>query len=119
MTKNGNDFEVVVIGSGFGGALTALTIARQFKHRNKGERLLILERGAWWTTPVETIQDKPINTRPFLAVTHSQPVRVWPSADHLRGLVDVFLRCFRRPGGIDLGRTPRRDVSRQQRHCHQ
>jgi choline dehydrogenase-like flavoprotein len=101
MTQNGNDFEVVVIGSGFGGAMSALTIARQFKNRQKGERLLILERGAWWTTPVETIQDKPINTRPFLGVAHGQPVRVWPSADHLRGLVDVFLRCFRRPGQED------------------
>lgn len=35
---------VVVIGSGFGGTTTALTMARAFKRRGMGERLLILER---------------------------------------------------------------------------
>src|SRR5216683_7162038 len=60
--KKDEHFDVVVIGSGFGGSLSALTLAKRFKERNKGERVLILERGAWWSTPVETIQDKPINT---------------------------------------------------------
>src|SRR5947208_4765534 len=92
--------DVVVIGSGFGGSLTALTLARQFKKRSKNESVLILERGAWWTTPVETIQDNAIKTPAFLA-SNNQPYRYWASADHLRGLLDFFLRCVKRPGQED------------------
>lgn len=91
---------VVVIGSGFGGSLTALTLARQFKKRSQNESVLILERGAWWTTPVETIQDNAIKTPAFLEA-HKQPYRYWASADHLRGLMDFFLRCVKRPGQDD------------------
>jgi len=94
-------YEAVVIGSGFGGTTAALTLAHAFKKRGKGERLLILERGAWWTTPVETVQDKQIATPGFLEVRHQQPVRYWVSSDHLRGLMDMFVRCFRRKGQLD------------------
>lgn len=92
--------DVVVIGSGFGGSLTALTLARQFKKRSKNESVLILERGAWWTTPVETIQDNSIKTPAFLD-SKKQPYRYWASADHLRGLLDFFVRCVKRPGQND------------------
>jgi choline dehydrogenase-like flavoprotein len=33
------DYAVVVIGSGFGGSMTALTLARQFQKRAKNERV--------------------------------------------------------------------------------
>src|ERR1043166_6190904 len=92
--------DVVVIGSGFGGSLTALTLARHFKKRGKGERVLILERGAWWTTPVETVQDNAIKTPAYLE-KNKQPYRYWASADHLRGLIDFFVRCTKRPGQDD------------------
>ena len=55
-------YDVVVIGSGFGGSLTALGLARSFKGRGQGERVLMLERGTWWTTPVATVQDKQVKT---------------------------------------------------------
>lgn len=93
-------YNVVIIGSGFGGSMTALTLGRHFKKRNKGERLLMLERGAWWTTPVETVQDNAIRTPAFLE-KNGQPYRYWASADHLRGLIDFFLRCVKRPGQDD------------------
>jgi choline dehydrogenase-like flavoprotein len=93
-------YNVIVIGSGFGGSITALTLARHFQKRAKGESVLILERGAWWTTPVETVQDNAIQTPGFLA-KNGQPYRYWASADHLRGLVDLFVRCFKRPGQDD------------------
>jgi choline dehydrogenase-like flavoprotein len=93
-------FHVIVIGTGFGGTMAALTIARQFQKRGKRESVLMLERGAWWTTPVETVQDNVIKTPEFLA-KNQQPYRYWASADHLRGLLDFFLRCVKRPGQDD------------------
>ena len=103
-------YDVIVIGTGFGGTMAGLTLARRFKERNRGERLLMLERGAWWTTPVETVQDKQIRTPHFLGAPtdqggHGQPVRYWASADHLRGLIDVLLRCIRREQGGGRFRT--------------
>lgn len=93
-------FNVIVIGTGFGGSMTGLTLARHFQKRGKKENVLMLERGAWWTTPLETVQDNAIKTPEFLA-KNQQPYRYWASADHLRGLLDFFLRCVKRPGQID------------------
>lgn len=53
-------YAVVVIGSGFGGTLTALTLAREFEKRDRGEKVVMLERGSWWTTPVGTVQDREV-----------------------------------------------------------
>src|SRR5213594_2309373 len=93
--------KVVIIGSGFGGTMTGLSLARALEKRNKGERILILERGTWWTTPVSTVQDKMIATYGFLKNTHKQPVQFWPSVDHFKGVIDLVLRCVRRPGNED------------------
>jgi len=38
-------YTVVVLGTGFGGTMTAYLFAREFTKRNKGERILMLERG--------------------------------------------------------------------------
>ena len=60
MNKLASHYTVVVIGSGFGGTMTALTLARKFKASNDKEpnkpprTILMLERGTWWTTPVGT-----------------------------------------------------------------
>ncbi len=88
-----NDYEIVIIGSGFGGSMTALTLAEHLKERS--ERILILERGTWWTTPVSTVQDKGVKTYDFL-LEKRQPVQFWSSQNHFRGLIDIFTRCFRR-----------------------
>src|SRR5258708_19685076 len=93
--------KVVIIGSGFGGTMTGLALARAFKARNKGERLLILERGTWWTTPVGTVQDKEVKTYDFLKKEKAQPVQFWSSLNHFRGFLDIFTRCLRKPGTID------------------
>ena len=52
MTDGGFDYDLVIIGSGFGGTMTALTLAEKLQAQRP--RLLILERGTWWTTPVST-----------------------------------------------------------------
>src|SRR5215203_4841706 len=91
---------VCVIGSGFGGTMTALPLAAEFKRRGKGESVLMLERGTWWTTPVPTVQDKAVKAYDFLR-GKDQPVQLWSSAESFRGFVDIFTRCRRYPGNPD------------------
>ncbi|HVN53326.1 MAG TPA: GMC family oxidoreductase [Anaerolineaceae bacterium] len=93
----GPHFHTVVIGSGFGGSMAGLTVARAIQARGKGERLLMLERGTWWTTPVNTVEDKNGAVAGFLR-QKGQPVQFWNSIDHFVGLFDLVLRCVRRPG---------------------
>jgi choline dehydrogenase-like flavoprotein len=90
-------YSVVVIGSGFGGTMTALTLANALPST---EKIHILERGTWWTTPVSTVQDKAVKTFGFLK-ERKQPVQYWSSAEHLKGFIDILLRCVRRPGNQD------------------
>jgi hypothetical protein len=97
---------VVVIGTGFGGSMTALSLARHFKKWNaehtEGPKrtILMLERGTWWTTPVGTVQDKEVKTYDFL-VGRKQPVQFWPAQNYFRGFIDIFTRCLRRRGNPD------------------
>jgi choline dehydrogenase-like flavoprotein len=88
-------YGVVVIGTGFGGTLTALTLAREFQRRNRDEQVLMLERGTWWTTPVGTVQDREVETADFLR-GRGQPVQYWASAENFRGFIDLYTRCLRR-----------------------
>lgn len=97
MTGTEERYEAVVVGSGFGGTLTALSLARAL--RGKG-RILMLERGTWWTTPVGTVQDKEVKTYDFLR-DKGQPVQFWSSAENFRGFLDLYTRCFRRKGNED------------------
>lgn len=94
MESSDRHYAVVVVGSGFGGAMTALPLAAEFKRRGRGEKVLMLERGTWWTTPVPTVQDKAVRAYDFLT-GHGQPVQFWSSADNFRGFVDLFTRCRR------------------------
>lgn len=76
------NYDVIVIGSGFGAAVSAID---QF---GKGKSVLILERGVWWLTP-ELTGENPMN--PFLkSRPDTQPVQYWPRPDHRRGLVDFL-----------------------------
>ncbi len=90
-----HDHTVVIIGTGFGGTMTAIPLAKAFMDRKQGEDILMLERGTWWTTPVSTVQDKEIKTAEFLA-NKKQPVQYWSSQNHFRGFLDIFSRCYRR-----------------------
>lgn len=95
---------VVVIGSGFGGTMAALSLAREFKRperRRRGETVLVLERGTWWTTPVGTVQDREVETYDFLAKQRRQAVQFWSSAETFRGFIDIYTRCFRRKRNED------------------
>jgi len=94
------DYDVVVIGTGFGGTMTALPIAEHFRLRAKGEKVLMLERGTWWTTPVSTVQDKEVATFDFLR-TNKQPVQYWSAVGTTRGLIDLVTRCYRSARNAD------------------
>jgi choline dehydrogenase-like flavoprotein len=98
---NSQHYTIVVIGTGFGGTMTALSLAHKLKE-NKREpdeakkNILMLERGTWWTTPVGTVQDPQVETYDFLANRKNQPVQYWPSQNSFKGVIDIVTRCFRR-----------------------
>src|SRR5437762_11024717 len=94
------DYDVVVIGTGFGGTMTALPLAEHFKQRKKNEKILMLERGTWWTTPVSTVQDKEVATFDFLR-SKEQPVQYWSAVGTTRGLIDIITRCYRTARNAD------------------
>jgi choline dehydrogenase-like flavoprotein len=93
-------YAVVVVGTGFGGTLSALTVAREFHKRDRGEKVLLLERGTWWTTPVGTVQDREVETSRFLR-GKGQPAQSWASAENFRGFIDLYTRCVRRRNNED------------------
>jgi cholesterol oxidase len=80
--------------------MTGLPLARKLKERNRGENILMLERGTWWTTPVGTVQDKEVETYRFLQ-KKDQPVQFWSTPNSFRGVIDMFTRCFRRKWNED------------------
>lgn len=97
-------YDLVVIGSGFGGSMTALKVAFELDKRTGRPplRLLLIERGTWWTTPTETLQDKQVKTRDFL-VAKGQPTQEWTALNDYRGIQDLVTRCRRsdeRPQGL-------------------
>src|SRR5215216_6236253 len=94
------DQDVVVIGTGFGGTISALALARAYRASKQPGTVLMLERGTWWSTPVETVSDKALKARKLLE-ENGQPVQLWSSAEHFKGFVDIFTRCLRRKGNED------------------
>jgi len=76
------DFDVIIIGSGFGATVLALD------QSDKGKSVLILERGVWWLTP-ELSAENPMS--PYLkARPKTQPVQYWPRPDHRGGVIDLL-----------------------------
>jgi len=104
---NSTQHTVVIIGTGFGGTMTGLTLAREFKKQNDAhpeqppKTILMLERGTWWTTPAGTVQDKEVRTYDFLHKDKKQPVQYWSSQNHFKGFIDIVTRCLRRGGNKD------------------
>ena len=90
------DRDVVIVGSGFGGTMTALSLAHAFQKDGSNKSIEILERGTWWTTPVGTVKDPEVQTYKFLTKDRGEPVQFWPSIEHFKGIVDIFLRCLKK-----------------------
>ncbi len=87
-------YEAVVIGSGFGGSIVALTLANKYAAENspsKSNRVCVLERGQWWvsgeipTTTTGTTDGEP-TIREYLE-EHNVPYGVWATPDDFAGLL--------------------------------
>ena len=72
------DYDVVIIGSGFGGSINACRLSAA------GQKVLVLERGRWWKPPVEA--DNPVDMSQFPVEATPYPRRpedpwVWSVSD--------------------------------------
>jgi len=103
------DFDAIIVGSGFGGTVAATTLV------NAGKKVLVIERGAWWVSPVglsrppkqptmrqwlETVRKNDLHGQHR---THTDNlVNFWPRPDHFRGLFDVVasIRTRWNPDGL-------------------
>jgi cholesterol oxidase len=87
-------YESVVIGSGFGGTITSLSLANKYKQDGGGKKVCILERGQWWishempTNEKGTIDEKP-TIREYLE-KNDVPYSTWAYPDDMKGLFQVF-----------------------------
>lgn len=93
-----DQFEAVVVGSGFGGTILGLTLANKFsKEKNSGtkpKKVCILERGQWWVS--HEMPDSP-GSRTFGKPTMREyfeqnniPYRLWAYPDNMNGLLQLF-----------------------------
>jgi GMC oxidoreductase len=96
-------YEAVVIGSGFGGTIAALTLSNKYekednnnnkKVENLRRRVCVLERGQWWIS--HEIPDKPSGTidnsqtlRGYLS-KNDMPFSTWAYPDDTKGLFNLF-----------------------------
>lgn len=93
-------YEAVVIGSGFGGTITSLTLSNKYQREDKNveqrlkRRVCILERGQWWIS--HEVPDKANGTidnsqalRGYLN-KNNMPYSTWAYPDDTKGLLTVF-----------------------------
>jgi len=87
-------YESVVIGSGFGGTIVSLSIAKKYNEKNeqdKGERrVCVLERGQWWLSHEipESFNKETIDSatlRSFL-INNNMPFNTWPYPNNVNGM---------------------------------
>lgn len=90
-------FETVVIGSGFGGTISTISLLNKFNHdnslNNTDKRICVLERGQWWLshelnyTPPDKRKDQP-TMREYLD-DNKRPFHFWPYPDTVRGMIEI------------------------------
>jgi cholesterol oxidase len=77
------EYDSVVIGSGFGGTVVSLAIAKKYKMKNENNRVCILERGQWWISH-EIPDSNPL--RSFL-VKNNMPFSTWAYPNDIKGML--------------------------------
>jgi hypothetical protein len=93
-----NTYDSIVIGSGFGGTIISLSIAKKYDEKNKIDsgkrRICILERGQWWISheiphslDQNSIESKSI--RSYL-VKNNMPFNTWAYPNDLKGMLTVI-----------------------------
>ena len=86
-------YDSIVIGSGFGGPVSALTLAKRYKQEPNNQRVCILERGQWWVShEMPARKDGTIDggttIREFLH-QNDMPYSTWAYPDDMKGLLNV------------------------------
>ncbi|HKU84635.1 MAG TPA: GMC oxidoreductase [Candidatus Nitrosocosmicus sp.] len=100
-----NNSEAVVIGSGFGGTITSLSLVNKFVKDAENnpaapkKKIVILERGQWWVShelPISPssheLSEKPTvkkGIREFLE-SNNLPYNTWPYPDNINGLSQML-----------------------------
>jgi choline dehydrogenase-like flavoprotein len=76
------DFDVIIIGSGFGATVAATKLALEKGKKN----ILMLERGLWWFTPERPLPKFVTSPPP----NNPQKIQWWPRPDHAKGVFDLL-----------------------------
>ena len=94
MTDN---FDAIVVGSGFGGTILALSLANKFEDdnakNNTNKKVCVFERGQWWLShemnfvPKASRNISP-NMREFLE-DNGRPYHFWAHPDSISGLLEL------------------------------
>jgi len=100
-----NQCETVVVGSGFGGTITSLSLVNKYVKDDwslsdpQKRKVVLLERGQWWvshelpSSPGANELEPSKSMREFLE-TNDIPYRTWPYPDNIIGLTQ-FLNTIR------------------------
>jgi hypothetical protein len=75
-------YDSVVIGSGFGGTIVSVAIARLYKGKNEDKRVCILERGQWWIS--HEIPDS--NALRTFLIKNNMPFGTWAYPNDIKGM---------------------------------
>ncbi len=98
LEKAHETFESVVVGSGFGGTILALSLANKFEYDNKKnntqKEVCILERGQWWLSHEMNFTPKSMrktfpNMREFLE-DNGRPYHFWSHPDNASGILELL-----------------------------
>lgn len=89
---------VVVIGSGFGGTICALTLAKYLDKKNNGqpseeESVCVLERGQWWVSheiPYGSGKQPPDQNMLEYIIDTKKPFNFWAHPDNIEGLFSMI-----------------------------
>lgn len=77
------EYDSVVIGSGFGGTIASIAIAKMYKGKNEDKRVCILERGQWWIS--HELPDS--NTFRSFLVRNNMPFSTWAYPNDIKGML--------------------------------
>jgi hypothetical protein len=93
-------YEAVVIGSGFGGTIAALTLSNKYEKEDNNKevklrrRVCVLERGQWWVSHempygANGTIDNSQTLRGYL-IKNDMPYGTWAYPDDTKGLLNIF-----------------------------
>lgn len=76
-------YNSVIIGSGFGGTVVALAIAKMYKKKNENGRVCMLEQGQWWISP-EVPDSDPMRT---YLMKNNMPFGTWAYPNDIKAML--------------------------------